>query len=146
MIILLYKILYRLHLIFCFFVRPKVYGAYCIIRYGDRRLIIKNSYKDYWTIPCGMVDPGESYLAAAVRETREEVGIDLDMTKLTFLSLVQSFCEYKEDNIYLYSVRLDNEPKVILDGKEVLDYRWVTRNELKGYKVFGPIKDLLLED
>ena len=93
-----------------FFVVPKVYGAYCIIRYKDKRLIIKNSYKDYWTIPCGMVDPGESYLAAAVGETREEVGIDLNMTMLNFLSLIQSFDEFKEDNIYLYSVRLDREP------------------------------------
>ncbi len=146
MIILFYKILYRLHLVYCFFFRPKVYGAYCIIRYEDKRLIIKNSYKDYWTVPCGMVDTNESYLEAAVRETEEEVGVNLDPKELTLVGLIQSFDEYKEDNIYLYGVRLQNLPEVTLDGKEVVDYRWVTRDELKGYKIFGPIKDLLLED
>ena len=93
-----------------------------------------------------MVDTNESYLEAAVRETEEEVGVNLDPKELTLVGLIQSFDEYKEDNIYLYGVRLQNLPEVTLDGKEVVDYRWVTRDELKGYKIFGPIKDLLLED
>jgi 8-oxo-dGTP pyrophosphatase MutT (NUDIX family) len=32
----------------------------------------------WWELPGGGIDPGESYLEAAVREIREETGIDLD--------------------------------------------------------------------
>lgn len=31
-----------------------------------------------WSIPKGLVDPGESDFAAAVREAREELGVDVD--------------------------------------------------------------------
>ena len=32
----------------------------------------------WWELPGGGIDPGESYLEAAVREIREETGLDLD--------------------------------------------------------------------
>jgi len=44
--------------------------------------------KDYghWTIPKGEVEPAEDYLATAIREFKEEVGIDID-AKSHFLDL-----------------------------------------------------------
>jgi 8-oxo-dGTP pyrophosphatase MutT (NUDIX family) len=37
---------------------------------------------DFWKYPTGMVDPGEDAAAAAVREVKEETGIDAEVVAL----------------------------------------------------------------
>jgi predicted NUDIX family NTP pyrophosphohydrolase len=37
-----------------------------------------NKDEGAWSIPKGLVEPGEEELAAAIRETREELGVDID--------------------------------------------------------------------
>jgi ADP-ribose pyrophosphatase YjhB (NUDIX family) len=45
-------------------------------------LLIKRSDNDNWAVPGGAVDLGESVTEAAVRETKEETGIDCEITGL----------------------------------------------------------------
>ena len=40
-------------------------------------LITKSPYRDYWTIPGGTVDENESPRRACIRETKEEIGLDI---------------------------------------------------------------------
>ncbi|WP_310961570.1 NUDIX hydrolase [Nocardioides terrisoli] len=43
-------------------------------------LLIRRTDNDRWSLPGGKVDLGESLIQAAVRETREETGIDCNVT------------------------------------------------------------------
>ncbi|MEW2416803.1 NUDIX domain-containing protein [Streptomyces sp. NPDC046866] len=53
---------------------------------GDGRvLLIHRSDNDLWALPGGGVDTGESVADAAVRETREETGFDVEVTGLVGL-------------------------------------------------------------
>ena len=45
-------------------------------------LLIRRSDNDNWAVPGGPIDLGESMVQAAVRETREETGIDCEVTGL----------------------------------------------------------------
>ncbi len=45
-------------------------------------LMIKRSDNDNWAIPGGAMDLGESLVGTAIRETREETGIDCEITGL----------------------------------------------------------------
>lgn len=60
--------------------------AHALVKIGDKYLLIKrtpikrgkpNSYPLYWDIPGGMVEVGEKPSEAAIRETKEEVGLDI---------------------------------------------------------------------
>jgi ADP-ribose pyrophosphatase YjhB (NUDIX family) len=45
-------------------------------------LLIRRSDNDNWAVPGGAIDLGESMVQAAVRETREETGIDCEVSGL----------------------------------------------------------------
>lgn len=49
---------------------------------GGDILMIRRTDNDNWAIPGGAVDLGESVRQAAVRETKEETGIDCEITGL----------------------------------------------------------------
>jgi ADP-ribose pyrophosphatase YjhB (NUDIX family) len=47
-----------------------------------RMLLIRRTDNNYWSIPGGGVNPGESVSQAAAREVKEETGIDCQVTGL----------------------------------------------------------------
>lgn len=58
-------------------------GAGLICRDPDGRvLLVQPTYKPMWEVPGGIVEAGESPAAAAAREAREELGIDLEIGRL----------------------------------------------------------------
>lgn len=61
-------------------------AAYVALRRGDEVLLLLRAgtgYMDgFWATPAGHVEHGESVLAAAVREVREEVGVEIDPADL----------------------------------------------------------------
>jgi 8-oxo-dGTP pyrophosphatase MutT (NUDIX family) len=54
---------------------PRVSAGALFVDEYDRVLLVEPTYKSYWDIPGGYVEPGESPLAACAREVREELGI-----------------------------------------------------------------------
>ncbi|MCP4630508.1 MAG: NUDIX hydrolase [bacterium] len=63
----------------------------------DKLLIIKNSYKKRFTIPCGRIKRGEDIAEAAVRELREEVGIILGKSQIKFVGEYSAKHDYATD-------------------------------------------------
>ena len=65
----------------------RVRVAVVIIR-GDKILLAKHSKggKEYWVLPGGGVEKGESLTEAAVREIKEETNLNIRVKKLVFIS------------------------------------------------------------
>jgi 8-oxo-dGTP diphosphatase len=58
-----------------FLLRPTITGAIVLVRTNGELLLIRTSYRPWFTVPGGRVERGEEPRHAAVRELREEVGI-----------------------------------------------------------------------
>lgn len=56
------------------------------IRQGDSILLVKQNYgQQYWSLPGGMVELGESLEQAAAREVYEETGLETRVTRVVGL-------------------------------------------------------------
>jgi 8-oxo-dGTP diphosphatase len=61
-------------------------GAYAVIFDAERRVLLCHRRDfDAWNLPGGGVEEGESPWDAAIRETREEVCLDIEIVRLTGL-------------------------------------------------------------
>lgn len=49
---------------------------------AGRVMLVRPTYKDYWDIPGGYVEAGESPRQTCTREVREELGIDVELGQL----------------------------------------------------------------
>lgn len=95
---------------------------------GPRFLLLR-SYR-YWDFPKGQVEPGETPLAAARRETREETGVD----QLDF-AWGEDYFEtepYAHGKVARYYLARTDQPHVTLGVSPTLgmpehhEYRWVS--------------------
>lgn len=78
-----------------------------------------------WHQPGGMVEPGESVHEAAIRETYEEVGVNVALKDLRFLGIAN----YRETNgrdvnVYFFSTaQWQGEPQIV-EKEKTQDMRW----------------------
>lgn len=64
------------------YITPKVGAEAGIFDEEGRILLVQRSDDQRWCLPCGWVDPNETPAQAAVRETREEVGLEVRIVRL----------------------------------------------------------------
>lgn len=81
-----------------------------------------------WNQPAGHLDPGETLLACAVREAREESGYEVELTALQAI-YNETTPERQRINFCFRAVpRGEAGP---LDPQEILSTRWFSRDELQ---------------
>lgn len=95
-------------------------------------LIVKASYKPYWTFPGGIVDEDESPLDAACRETFEEVGLRVEPDSAEFVlaayrrsSIAQSY-----QFVFRSRRRYTDDQSIIMETAEIEDYAFVAKDEV----------------
>lgn len=116
---LTFYVAYRLHLAWNFVFRPECHGVWVAVWSHGQLLLIKNAYRSSITLPGGSIDGAEQPVEAALRELREEVGIEAKSQDLVFWGQYLSLVEYKYDHINLYELELSAPPAFQLDNREV---------------------------
>lgn len=87
----------------------------------------KPSLPGIWSITCGAVSSGENSLDAAVRETIEEVGLEVDKDNFEFIARVKR----KRSFVDIYFVKHDfSLSDCVLQEEEVSEIKFCTPVEL----------------
>ena len=106
---------------------------------GPRFLILKRiEPADFWQSVTGSLAPGETPVAAALREVREETG--LDPARVLSTGVVNRYpihpawrhryaADVTENVEHVFSLVLDDEPSVQLNPREHRAYRWLPAAE-----------------
>jgi isopentenyl-diphosphate delta-isomerase len=109
----------------------------------QRRASVKENWPDLWDISvAGHIEAGETAVEAAVRETREELGIDLTASDLTHLGTLRyqatlnggAYIENEFHEVFLVVLPLELD-RLTLDPREVADVRLVRPDEIERYDV-----------
>jgi 8-oxo-dGTP pyrophosphatase MutT (NUDIX family) len=105
---------------------------------ADEILLIRRSDNDNWALPGGAIDLGESVAQAAVRETKEETGIDCEVT-----GLVGIYTDPKHIILYTSNGEARQEFSIVLTARplggqltpsdESTEVRWVPAAEAQSY-------------
>ncbi|GIX64512.1 bis(5'-nucleosyl)-tetraphosphatase [Babesia caballi] len=99
-------------------------------------LLLKASNKPFhWTPPKGRLDPGETFMDAAYRETWEESGLQKELIEMD--SSFQEVLRYKANGkdkecVYYLGKLLDPESKITL-SHEHTDHAWVSADSVNEY-------------
>lgn len=94
----------------------------------------KELYPNLWENTSGSVVHGETSLQAALRELKEETGIEASEDEITFLGTARKAASFVD--IYLVQKVLDPNSIILQEG-ETIDYRWVSFSELEQMDLQG---------
>lgn len=95
-------------------------------------LVVKANYKPYWTFPGGVIDPGETPMEAAMRETLEEVGVDVHPDTVEFVAVVDRHSDIAQTYQFIFKAPLgtDTLDHVILQASEIDEYALVNKDQV----------------
>lgn len=125
--------------------RPTTHGALVALWHDGKILLVRNSYHHYYSLPGGYVRPGERGVETAIRELREEIGLELDAASLHLALDLRHIWENKREHLELFWLECDQAPAVEVDRREVISAEYFEPRRALELDVFPPIRQHILE-
>ena len=105
-------------------------GAMCWLEDADGKvLLVKNTYRDKWVFPGGLVDKGEAPEDAALRELREETALNVVLLTAPVITVDPALRRVE----FMYKAKLADgmsPDDCTIDMIEIVDARWFPPDEL----------------
>ncbi|MBU0766978.1 NUDIX domain-containing protein [Patescibacteria group bacterium] len=105
-------------------------------------LLHKPRKKDSWQLPQGGVEEWETYEQAAVRELKEEAGLEVESAgqseKIYQYDFPLAYRRFRPDNVCgqrleFFFALVEPDAKVEVDQSEINEFVWVTKEDVKKY-------------
>jgi 8-oxo-dGTP diphosphatase len=127
--------------------RPFLAASVCVVR-GDTVLVAARArapLQGVFTLPGGLVEPGESLAEAALRELGEEVGVEAEM--VGFVGPVEVIERDDAGRVKHHFVICAHAARWISGegetGEEALEVLWVTPAELPGLRTTAGLQAIV---
>jgi len=118
--------------------------AHTVVRHAGRFLLVKERKHGLWFLPGGRVEEGEGLLDAALRETREETGVPVQLEAL--LRLEHTPTAYGARlRVFFLARPVDIDLPLRPDGREILEARWFEVHEISALALRGSEAGELLQ-
>jgi 8-oxo-dGTP pyrophosphatase MutT (NUDIX family) len=124
-----FRVGYRVLRVWWLVARPRKDGVKCVVTRGAEILLVRHTYgpRGRWELPGGGVKRREAPEAAARREAREELGIDID--DWTLQGDLFEHIDSKRDHLYCYGAEVA-DVAIERDPAEIAEARWFDRERL----------------
>lgn len=105
-------------------------GAMMLENDAGELLVVKAHYKNYWTLPGGIVEADETPKQSAIRETYEEVGITLDPASVSFVAVANRLSSEAQTYQFIFKALLATSDPIVLQKSEIDEYAFVSRSQI----------------
>lgn len=122
-------------------------GSAVLIIEGDKILLgrrNKDPYFGRWVLPGGKIEYGETHQQAAIREAKEELGVEIEVIRLAGKGIYYIFST-DEHRMIVYSIARLTEEK-ISPSTDISEARFFTRDELKNLDITPVVHEVLRDE
>lgn len=120
-----FELIFQIKKLYWFLFRPNTQGVKCVLLNGGRLLMVRRKFgSNKWVFPGGAINPGETPEAAARREIKEDLGIEL--RELTSLG---RFTQEVHHRMHCFSSEVETT-EVRGDTDKILETKWFGRSQL----------------
>ena len=113
-----------------------------VMVYDEDKILVQDKVNPNWpglTFPGGHIEKEESFIMSAIREVKEETGLDISNLKLCGFKQWSKKSEYRYIVIYFKTNCFSGELKSSDEGKVF----WIKRDELKNYKLAEDFEEMI---
>jgi len=139
-----YTVVFRLACALSTCIELPLNGSLVAVWHRGRILLVRKSYQKGWAFPGGLCKRGESWRAAAVRETAEEAGICLEEQRLSFVDQVTGDLG-AGNRTRLFETEIFEDVAIIVDGKEIVHGEFVPAPQALQRDLGSHVRSYLLE-
>jgi len=111
---------------------PRMHVASCYCSFQDKLLLVKRHPKkpqgETWGVPAGKIEEGEDPKSAAVRETLEEVGLEIK-NPVEIAILYVRWHHHLDFIFHMFYEEFLKLPKLNISKEEHTEARWVTEEQ-----------------
>ena len=113
----------------------------CIIIKDQKVLLVYEKNRNFWGFPKGHMEDGETEIETALREVKEEVGLDVEIDKKRRYTLNYVIGNEIDKTTVLYIAKAKNE-KIIMQESEIENTKWCSFEEALNTLTFDDWKEM----